>query len=295
VHADLILPLTIVGIVTGSMYALGAMGIVVIYKTTRVLNFAHGAIGMISAFLAYQLGYLWSMNVGIAALSAIAFSALLGFSIERFTIRPLEGKAPLIKVVVTLGWLLIITSFAGIKWGASAYHVPIKLVPEGTVGLPGVHISYADLATLAVAGVLTAALATFFRLTRLGVAMRAVADDVSSARILGIRVDRVNSTAWILGSVLAAITGILLSPKVALDTYSLTLLVIFSFAAALYGGLVSLPKAFAAAMVLGVVQSVSSGFLHLAGLADLIALAVIIFALVQPGSALMRAVAKEGA
>ncbi|MFA5787218.1 MAG: branched-chain amino acid ABC transporter permease [Actinomycetota bacterium] len=296
------LSLSIVGVVNGAMYALGAMGIVLIYKTTRVLNFAFGAIGMISTFVAYQIANLWHINVVVATLGAVVSGALLGLAIERFTIRPLEGKPPLVKVVVTLGWLLILTSLVGIVWGASAYHLPIKLVPEGTVRFPGVAIDYAELIDLVVAVMLTVGLAVFFKATRLGIAMRAVADDVATARILGIRVNRVNAAAWAMGSVLAAIAGVLLSQKgkVPLDTYSLTLIVIFSFAAALYGGLVNLPKAFGAAIVLGVLQAVTPSLpgikdLHIMGLPDLLALGVILFALLMPRSALVQAVAKEGA
>jgi len=299
-NTGLFLSLTILGIVNGAMYALGAMGIVLVYKTTRVLNFAHGAIGMAATFVAYQFANLWHVNVMISVLIAVAFSVLLGGVVERFTIRPLEGRPPLVKVVVTLGWLLVLTSIVGIIWGASAYHLPVQLVPNGTVRFPGVSIDYAEIIDLVVAGLLTVGLASFFRRAQLGVAMRAVADDPSTARILGIKVDRVNAAAWAMGSGLAAIAGILLSQKgkVPLDTYSLTLVVIFSFAAALSGGLVSLPKAFAAAIALGVVQSVAPSLpgikqLNIMGLADLLALGVILFALLRPRSALVRAVSRE--
>ncbi|MFA5890883.1 MAG: branched-chain amino acid ABC transporter permease [Actinomycetota bacterium] len=274
-----LLPLTIAGIVLGTMYALPAMGIVLIYKTSRVLNFAHGAIGMFSTFIAYQVGIVWGLPIWLAVLAAVVFAGLLGAFIERFTIRPLEGRPPLTKVVVTLGWLLLLTSLAGFIWGASAYHAPIQIVPEATVQLPGVRVSYLQLMTLGLASGLTVLLALFFRVTRLGLAMRAVADNVQAARILGVRVDLVNSAAWALGSILAAIAGVLLSPMITLDTIQLTLLVVSAFAAALAGGLVSLPATFAAAVLLGVLQSDVVIWVRTSGAKSLITLGIVLVAM----------------
>jgi branched-subunit amino acid ABC-type transport system permease component len=287
-HLDLLLPMSIVGVVLGSMYALPAMGIVMIYKTSRVLNFAHGAMGMFSTFVAYQLSVLWHLPSALAVVGAVVFAALLGLVIERFTIAPLEGKPTLSKVVVTLGWLLVLTAAAGFLWGASAYHAPISLAPPGTVHLPGVEISYLQIMNLGVAAGLTALLAFFFKRTRLGTAMRAVADNVKAARILGIRVSVVNSASWVVGSVLAAIAGILLSPMITLNTTQLTLLVVSAFAAALVGGLVSLPITFAAAIGLGILHSDIGIWVTTPGPKDLVTLGVILIALLWRGSGLAR-------
>ncbi|MFA5786063.1 MAG: branched-chain amino acid ABC transporter permease [Actinomycetota bacterium] len=276
---SLLLPLTIVGVVLGTMFALPAMGLVLIYKTSRVLNLAHGAIGMFSTFVAYQLGIVWHLPVWMAVAGAVVFAGLLGIFIERFTIRPLEGRPPLTKVVVTLGWLLVLTSAAGAIWGASAYHVPVRVASESTIGLPGVRVSYLQLVSLGVAVALAVLLALFFKRTRLGLAMRAVADNVEAARILGVRVNVVNSAAWALGSILAAVAGILLSPMITLDTYSLTLLVVSALAAALVGGLVSLPATFAAAVALGIMHSDVGIWVTTPGAKTLITLGIILFAM----------------
>jgi len=285
---SVLVPLTIVGIVMGAMYALPAMGIVLIYKTSRVLNFAHGAMGMFSTFVAYQLGVVWHLPVWLAVLGALVFAALLGLVIERFTIRPLEGKPPLVKVVVTLGWMLILMSVAGFIWGANAYHIPLKVAPEGTVRFPMVNISYLQLTNLGVALVLTAGLAFFFKATRLGIAMRAVADNTRAARILGVRVELINCVSWMLGSVLAAIAGILLSPMVNLDTVQLTMLVLSAFAAALVGGLVSLPATFAVSIGLGILHSDIVIWAKASGVRELVTLGVILVALFWRGGGLAK-------
>ncbi len=292
-QSGILVPLVIVGVVMGAMYALPAMGVVLIYKTSRVLNFAHGAMGMFSTFVAYQVGVVWGRPVWQAVLAAVVFAALLGVLVERLTIRPLEGRPPLVKVVVTLGWLLLLTSLAGFIWGANAYHAPVKVAPDRVVRFPGVNISVLQLVNLAVAGGLTLALAFFFKFTRLGIAMRAVADNVQAARILGIRVDLVNSAAWAMGSVLAAVGGILLSPMITLDTVQLTLLVISALAAALMGGLVSLPVTFVASIGLGIFHSVIVMWVNTSGVKDLITLGVILFALLWRRTGLARVLEAE--
>src|SRR5213594_4061288 len=113
---------TVIGIALGGIYALAAIGLVLIYRVSGVLNFAHGAVGMFATFVAYQVSVVWGLPSILGLLVAIATGMATGYAIERFTIRPLTGRPALTKVVVTIGWLLVLQTAAGLIWGDTAYH-----------------------------------------------------------------------------------------------------------------------------------------------------------------------------
>jgi branched-chain amino acid transport system permease protein len=220
-----------------------------------VLNFAHGAIGMFAAFIAYEFGVVRGWPAPIAVLLALAFAAAFGWVMERFTLRPLRERPVLTRVIVTLGWLLVIQSVAGLIWKDTAYHVPLQIFPASGVRVGQLTLGYNEIANVVVAAVLAVLLGLFLRLSPLGVAMRATADNPSAARLLGIGVNRVSASAWILGALLAGIAGLLLAPLVTLNTTNLTVLVIEALGAALIGGLTNLGLTFAGGIALGVGQS----------------------------------------
>jgi branched-subunit amino acid ABC-type transport system permease component len=126
----LVLELTLVGVAFGALYSLAALGIVLIYKTTGVLNFAHGAIGMFAAFVAYQVGVVQQAPAILAVALALAFAAGFGWLMERFTLRPLRERPVLARVIVTLGWLLVLQAVAGLIWRDTSYHIPLQVSPR---------------------------------------------------------------------------------------------------------------------------------------------------------------------
>jgi branched-chain amino acid transport system permease protein len=264
---SLIPSFTVIGLVLGGTYALAAMGLVLIYRVSGVLNFAHGAVAMFSTFIAYQIAVKWGLPPILGLFAAIAAGMLLGFIIERLTIRPLQGRPPLTKVVVTIGWLLVLQTAAGRIWGQTAYHAAVHLVSKSGFRLPGtsVIIGYDQLTTLIVALVLAFATAALLRYTILGTSMRAVADDPDTGKLWGISVNRVTAASWMAGSAMAAVAGVLITPLINFDTYSLTLIVIDAFAAALIGRLTSLPWTFVGAMFLGLAETYPRAFFSGAG------------------------------
>lgn len=275
VSPTLLLELTLVGIAAGALYSLAAIGIVLIYKTTGVLNFAHGAIGMFSAFLAYQFGNEMHFPAPIAIILALAFAAGFGWFMERFTLRPLRERPVLTRVIVTLGWLLVLQSVAGLIWKDTSYHIPLQIFPQTGIRIAQLTLGYNQMANITVAALLAIGLGIFLRKSPLGIAMRATSDNPPAARLLGIEVNRVAVIAWILGSVLAAIAGLLLAPLTTLNTTSITILVIEAFGAALIGGLSSLGWTFAGGILLGVAQSVLSLYMP-SGAKDVLTFAVIL-------------------
>lgn len=271
----LLLQLALEGIGLGALYALAALGIVLIYKTTGVINFAHGAIGMVSAFIAYQFGVVQQWPPVLAVLFALIFAAGFGWFMERFTLRPLRERSALLRVIVTLGWLLVLQSVAALIWGDSSYHLPLHIFPSSGPRIAQVTLGIDQIANILIAAVLAVLLALFLRVSPLGVAMRATADNPSAAKLLGIKVNRVSATAWILGALLAGITGLLLAPQSTLDTTELTILVIEALGAALIGGLDSLPLTFLGGLFLGIAQSVLVAFFP-TGVTQVLAFAVIL-------------------
>ncbi|MFA5785987.1 MAG: ABC transporter permease [Actinomycetota bacterium] len=276
-----IITLICAGLPVGAMYALQAMGIVLVYKTSRVFNFAQGAIGMTAAYVAHELGVAIGLPVWIAFFLALAFAGALGMVMERLTIRPVKGPLP--RTIVTLGWLLLLRGAVGWRFGEEAARAPLQLFSQTSFALPGtgVRMSIEQAAILGAALLIALGLGAYFRTSNFGTAMRAVADDVPAARLLGLKVDRINMVAWGLGSMMAGLAGILLSPSLgALTTTGLVVLTIQALAAALVGGLNSLPLTFAGGIGLGIAQKLVTNWWHPPGSADqAVAFAVVLGAL----------------
>jgi branched-chain amino acid transport system permease protein len=277
-NPTLVLELTIIGITYGALYSLAALGIVLIYKTTGVLNFAHGAIGMFSTFIAYEFGVVRGWPAPIAVLLALGFAAVFGWFMERFTLRPLRERAVLTRVIVTLGWLLILQSVASLIWKDTSYHIPLQIFPKSGIHVANLTVGFNQIANVIIAALLAGGLAFFLRVVPLGVAMRATSDNPTAARLLGIRVNMVSAASWILGSVTAAIAGLLLAPLTTLNTTDLTVVVITAFGAALIGGLTNLSLTFVGGIVLGVLQSLLSLVVppQIIGAPDVLTFAVIL-------------------
>jgi branched-chain amino acid transport system permease protein len=248
---------TVIGITLGGIYALAAIGLVLIYRVSGVLNFAQGAVSMFSAFVAYQVSTVMGAP-GIAGLfAAIGAGGAIGYLIERFTIRPLAGRSALNKVVVTIGWLLVLQTSASLIWGQTAYHRPVRLVATSGFTFPGttVVVGWDEFTTVMVALGLAFGTAAVLRWTTFGTSMRAVADDPDSARLWGINVNRVMSVSWIAGSAMGAIAGVLITPQTTFQPIYLTIIVIYAFTAALIGRLTSLPWTVVGAFFLGLAQT----------------------------------------
>lgn len=263
--------LVIAGIVTGSIYAVSASGLVVTYNTTGFFNFAHGAMGMVLAYLYWQLWQAWHLPVLVSlAIVLLVAAPVLGALVERLVARPLHGATTGIRLAVTLGLLLALVGLAGSIWNQSAvYNVP-EFFSGHQVTVGGVNLSYEQLITIAVAIVAAILMRLLFRRTRTGVAMRAVVDDPRLASLSGASSGRIASYAWMIGVMFAALAGILLAPTT-MNMVQLTELVIYGYAAAVVGRLRSLPLTFLGAMVLGIGESLAVGYVPSGAVTDVTA------------------------
>src|SRR6266404_3312331 len=284
---------TVIGITLGGIYALAAIGLVLIYRVSGVLNFAQGAVSMFSAFVAYQVSTVMGYPAAVGLLVAIVAGGAIGYVIERFTIRPLAGRSALSKVVVTIGWLLVLQTAAGLIWGQTAYHRPVQLVSIKGFTFPGtsVVVGWDEFTTIVVALGLAFGTAAVLRWTTFGTSMRAVADDPVAAQLWGINVNRVMAVSWIAGSAMGAIAGVLITPRINFDPISLTLVVIDAFTAALIGRLTSLPWTVVGAMFLGLAETYPRIFSSNAGAGHAVTFALVLVTLAilfRPGARLVQ-------
>ncbi|HXA42655.1 MAG TPA: branched-chain amino acid ABC transporter permease [Candidatus Solibacter sp.] len=271
--------ITVAGIVLGGIFALTAVGIVLVYRVTGVLNLAQGAMGMFSTFMAWAVLHYWHpfaktsnlafstpSSIAVAVVVALLFSLLLGLALENLVFRWIRGRPPVVKTVVTVGILLTLQSSAALLFGSTQYHEAIQFFDSSrcpdtnllcfTIVLGPVRFGYDQLLVVGATLLLATGLALFLRYARVGVAMRAVSDDAVAASLYGIPVNMIGSVSWMLGSLVAAVAGILLiSIGVTFDTVSLTVLIVDGLAAALIGGLVSLPLAVVGGFALGLLET----------------------------------------
>ena len=252
--------LLVAGIVAGSIYAVSASGLVVTYNTTGIFNFAHGAVGMLMAYLFWQFwqGWHWPVILSLVLVLAVA-APLLGLLIERAIMRPLYGATTNIALVVTLGLLLLIVGVASSIWKQTDTHTLPEFFTGHQVTIGSVSVSYEQLITVAVAVAVAVGLRLMFTRTRTGVAMRAVVDDPELAQLAGAPSSRISGYAWMIGAMFAGLAGILSAPQT-MQMVILTELVIYGYAAAVVGRLRSLPLTFLGAMILGIGNSMAIGY-----------------------------------
>ena len=244
----------LLGLGAGAVYALTAQGIVLIYRGSGVLSFAHGAVGMVGAFCFY----LWrddGMPTLVALGLALAMGAAIGAGIHLLVMRPLRRAPALSRLIATLGLFTFLLALGMERWGDSP-RIVAKLLPIGSVEvLPDAIIGEDRLWLVAIAVVLTIVLAAAYRWTRFGLATTAVAENRRATATMGISPDVVATANWAIGSLLAVAAAILIVNVTGLQVLNLTLLVVPGFAAALVGGFRSFPLTLAGGLLIGILES----------------------------------------
>lgn len=277
--------LTLAGLSVGSAAALTGIGLVVTYRATGVLNFAHGSIAMVCAYVLRQCVVEWGWPLWAGAtVTLLVLAPAIGMALERFVFRPLSvlGGDPAQTLVASIGVFVLLVGGAALLWGQGARD-----------DAPELLVSADPWGQLAVALVLAAAVGSVVRWTRFGRELRAVVDDRQLSVLGGIDADRVAAAGWAFGSFTAGLTGVLLAPYVRLDPYGLPLLVMEVVAVAVAARMRSLPVAVVTALGIGVAQSQLTR-LHPSGWgepllqavgANLFVVALLIAALALPASA----------
>jgi sulfate-transporting ATPase len=274
------------GIGLGALYSLAAQGLVLVYRGSGVLNFAHGGIGMVGAYATWDLQTRQGAPFLVAFVVGVAITAGVGALTHLLIMRRLRQASPLARVAVTLGVLVTLQSIVVLRYTA-AIIFPKSALPTGRITFWGdVSTTWDRLLLLAIALVTTLALWLAYRFTRFGVATNAVAENERAAASLGWSPDSIATANWALGSALAGVAAVLISPIVTLEITAMTNLMLIAIAAALVAGFRSFPIAFVAGMTIGIAQTEVNRYVDLVGLGPSLPFLIIVLVLVLRGQAL---------
>lgn len=273
------------GLSTGSIYGLIALGFVLIFKSTGVLNFAQGEMAMIGAFVCYTFSQAIGIPYFIALFLTIAFACVLGILVDFLFFRKMVGEPVFSTIMVTVGLGSILTSLAGIIWGHEIRAIASPFTDK-TVLLGGMVFAQDSIYTIVLAIVLFTLFGVFFNRSLLGVAMKGAAEDTDAAGLMGVNINRVNMFAWIIGTITAAVAGVVLAEQ-SLVHVSMSHTGIKAMSAAILGGMESLIGAIIGGLIIGVVEAVASSYLggmevsgfHFGDVKDVTAFAVMIVVL----------------
>jgi branched-chain amino acid transport system permease protein len=274
---------SLTGLSAGSLYALVALGIVLIYRSTRVLNFAHGDIATVATFVAFSL-LTRHYSFPVALAGSLAAGALIGIGFYFGVLVPAQrqGANLLGMVILTLGLSLIIQGVVVYVWGAEPVALPFPISDTKTYRVGPVIVSQLALATMSAGLVGSLALYLLVQKTRLGLAMRATSENLMAAQTLGIPTRLVLGVAWAVASALGVIAGVFLAPALLLDPFFMLDPFLKGFAAAVLGGLNSLPGAVLGALLLGVAESLTGAYMTIAFKNTLAFVIIIVVLLVRP-------------
>lgn len=242
------------GIAIGATYGLIALGIVLVYKATRVLNFAQAEIGTISIYLLWFMTTL-GLPVLVALIIALVFAALMGVG-QELMLRPLAGAPPLTITVATLGLATFLGSAEITMFGTDPRDVP-PIISGAAFRLADIEFIWAQVLSLVLTAALGVGLYLFFKRTIFGLGVLAVAQEQTALRLMGLPLTRVSMFTWASGAVLTTLAGAIIVPTEQLLPFTMTLQLIPALAAALVGGLTSLPGAFLGGIVIGITQNIA--------------------------------------
>jgi branched-chain amino acid transport system permease protein len=253
------LQLCFAGLALGARYALVALGFVIIYRATGVINFAQGGLLAVGAYLTYAFANDAGLPFFLAVVLALAFSALLGAAVERTMLRPMVGQPVFAVIMITIGLLFILEQVVTTVWGYDSLNLADPWGVD-TVHAGDVVMSVRDLWTLGLAAAVLAGFFAFFRLSKLGVAMRATAFDPEAALAQGISARRVFAVSWAISAGLAALAGVTLASGPAALSPGIGAIALVAFPAMIVGGLDSPIGAVVGGIIIGLTQSLTAGY-----------------------------------
>jgi branched-chain amino acid transport system permease protein len=287
---DIILQLVLNGLAVGCIYGLVALGFVLIYKATELVNFAQGDLMMLGAFTCYMFVVWYGLGYWAALALAVAIVALFGAALDSLVLRRVLGQPQFAVVMLTIGLGAIFRSFASITWGSEIYTLPTPWSARAT-RIGGVTLSHEYLSIIVGTIALCAILYAFFTYTKLGVAMQAASQNQLAAYYMGIPVKRMFSLIWAISAAVAAIAGVLLAP-VSLIDINLGFIGLKAFAAAVLGGFGSIPGALVGGLTIGLIELLSGAYLP-QGFKDVAAYVVLLLVLAVRPQGMFGAVGRK--
>ena len=280
------------GITMGSSYALLGVAMVIIYKASEVPNFAQGEMALITTYFAYMLLHSFGVSFVSAFVLALLFSFVLGAFLEFAILRRAKNPNILGMIVITIGLEMVLMGLVSWKFGAEQKAMPFPISPYDSLFIGDIFISVLELVTLGVALAVMAGLFLFFRYSTWGVAMKATQQNPSAARLMGIRTNRILMGTWGLSSFVGGLAGILIAPTI-MQPYMMWSPLLKGFAAAVMGGMTSLPGAVFSAFLLGIVENLFGGYVSIE-FKSVVAFAVIVLVLcIKPSGLFARHYVKK--
>jgi len=276
------------GLATGSLYALVALGIVLLYRSSRVLNFAHGDLATFATFVAFTLLTTFRLPFTMATAGSLAVAAVAGAAFYLLILRPTRDATLLGIIVITLGLALVVNGAVVQIWGTETKVFPFPLSDTKVYHLGGVVISQVSIGSFLAGLVLMGLLYLLVQRTRIGLAMRAVSQNLVAAQALGIPAKKIFALTWGLATALGACAGILLAPVTFLDPFMMVDPFLKGFAAAVLGGIDSMPGAVLGGLVLGVAESLFGGYVSVKFKTTMAFLIIIGVLIVRPEGMLGR-------
>ncbi len=261
-------PFIVTGLALGGVYALSGVGMVVLYRTTGVLNLAFGAVGAMGALIAWQAINEWGWAEEPAYLVCVLFGGAVTLAYGLIFGPPLAGRDPLVKATATLGLALILLGTMSWIWSDKARSMILPTSTENFM-VSDILVNYTQVLGLAFGVVVTIGTVLFLQFTKLGTAMRGLANDREITATLGVPVRRVEASAWLVSGLISGVAGLLLSNLVGLDAATLTFLVISSLAAALIARLSSVVVTLVAGLVVGLATALATPILSISEYRDM--------------------------
>ena len=251
------------GVTAGALYALIALGFVVVNKATGTINFAQGEFFMFAGFVAWMLHVQLGIDYLLTFVLAVAFGFLLGCLIDRIAFRPIAKSDVVSLVLATVGIAFVLKGIARLIWGGKADYLSFPpITSPNPIMIGNMMVIPQQLAVLAGTAVILVAFTAFFRLTRAGKMMQATADNAKAATLVGIRIESVYTLAFGTGAAIAAAAAVLTAPLTLLYPDIGFAFFVKGFAAAVLGGLTSLPGAVIGGLLIGVIESMAGGYIH---------------------------------
>ncbi len=274
------------GLATGCVYALVALGFVLIFKATDVVNFAQGEFVMASGFISYTLLIWYGLPYWVVFFITILLSGIMGVVLERVVVRPIMD-APIFSIVIaTIGASTIMRSTAGIVYGYDV--LPLQTIfSKNPIRLSVFNFTIMDVGVIGFSLAIMLALYLFFKLTKTGMAMRATAQSQAAAQLMGVSVKQIFSLTWAISAGISGVAGVLIAPIIYLDP-NLGIIAVKAFAGAILGGFGSIPGAIVGGMLLGVLENLSGYFFN-AGIKQVSTYILLILVLIVKPSGLFGA------
>lgn len=280
--------LIVSGLAVGACYALLALAMVIIYKSSEVLNFAQGEMAMVSTFVTFTLLENYKIPFQWSVLITFLFAILLGIFFEMVFLRRAKNPTVLGLIIITLGFEMVLMGFAGWKWGPDQRSLPFPVSNIETYNIWGLLISKINFWTILISLVLMFILFLFFRYTKLGIAMRATQQNPIAARVMGIRTKWILSFTWALSSLIGTVAGMLIAALGVLDPPMMMDPLLKGFASGVLGGMTSLFGAALGGAILGIIENLFGGYVSLAFKSVVAFIIIVLMLCIRPSGLLAK-------